>query len=434
MAARTEQLPPKGDWRTWYLRGGRGSGKTRTGGETLADWITPYMFEDEPGDWAIVAPTFADARDTCMEGPSGLIRALGGVRGGLIGSWNRSYGELFLLNGSRVFCDGADDGALRIQGKNLRGCWADEIGLWRQWQTAWNESIAFAVRLDPSLIVATGTPKTGHPLVALLLKDPRVAKTHMRLSDNLANLHPAAVADLERRFAGTRLGRQELEGEFLEDVPGALWTRGMFEEHRVDVAPELSRIVVAVDPAASADPETGSSETGIVVAGFSTHTGRYYVLADRTCMLSPHGWASEAIRAYKEFEADRVVAEKNQGGDMVSHTIRTVAPSAPIKLVHASRGKHTRAEPIAALYEQGKVSHVGVFPELEDQCVSWTPEDPVSPDRMDALVWALTDLVGPASVSVTAYRSDPDDLIVRRGDLVFVGADAERFRDKPGHV
>src|SRR3990167_572643 len=319
--ARTEQLPPRGDWRTWYLRGGRGSGKTRTGSETLAEWIRQRAFIEEPGDWAIVAPTFGDARDTCTEGPSGLLQALSPLVD-RHRDWNRSHGELFLPNGSRVFCDGADDGALRIQGKNLRGAWADEIGLWRQWQTAWNESLAFAVRLNPSLIVATGTPKTGHPLVALLLKDPRVAKTHMRLSDNLANLHPAAVADLERRFAGTRLGRQELEGEFLEDVPGALWTRDMFEEHRVEYAPELSRIVVAIDPAASADPETGSSETGVVVAGFSSYTGRYYVLADRTCMLSPHGWASQAIRAYKEFEADRVVAEKNQGGDMVSHTDR----------------------------------------------------------------------------------------------------------------
>ena len=393
--------------------------------------IREWMFEDEPGDWGIIAPTFGDARDVCVEGISGLLRCLEPLVDTRKG-WNRSIGELWLPNGSRVFCDGADDGAPRVQGKNLRGAWCDEVGLWKKWDLAWNESIAFAIRLDPAKIVVTGTPKTGHPLVKQLLVDKTVvAPSPMHMRENAANLLPERVAVLEAKYGGTRRGRQELAGEYLEDVPGALWTRSMFEDHRVDVAPELSRIVVAIDPAASADPETGSSETGIVVAGFSSYTGRFYVLADRTCMLSPHGWASEAIRAYKEFEADRVVAEKNQGGDMVSHTIRTVAPSAPIKLVHASRGKHTRAEPIAALYEQGKVSHVGVFPELEDQCVSWTPEDPVSPDRMDALVWALTDLVGPASVSVTAYRSDPDDLVVRRGNLVFVGADAERFRDKP---
>lgn len=222
LQARPEQLPPDGDWRTWYLRGGRGAGKTRTGAETLAGWI----WNAEPGEWAIVAPTYGDAKNVCVEGPSGLLVALGGVGGG-VDNWNRSEGIVYVANGSKVFLDGGDDGALRIQGRNLSGAWCDEVGLWVQWDKSWNESLAFAVRMAPGRIVATGTPKMAHPLIAQLL-DPSnrsVVETHMRTIDNAANLDPMALAAMLEEYQGSTLGRQELEGEFIEALEGAILRR-----------------------------------------------------------------------------------------------------------------------------------------------------------------------------------------------------------------
>lgn len=212
--ARPEQLPPEGDWRVWYLMGGRGSGKSRAGAEQLCEWEGLH-----PGEYAIVGPTFADGRDTCVEAPeAGILAILGGrvAQGG----WNRSLGEIHLRSGSKIYVDGADDGALRIQGKNLRGVWADEVGLWKMWDTAWNESIIYAVRHEPARIVATGTPKMGHGLVRQLVTDPTVVKSQMHTSDNVQNLHPHAVQDLYRRYGGTRLGRQELEGEWISAIEG----------------------------------------------------------------------------------------------------------------------------------------------------------------------------------------------------------------------
>ncbi len=216
--ARPEQLPPEGDWRVWYIRGGRGSGKTRTGGETLAEWIRT----SDPGEWAIVAPTFGDARSVCVEGDAGLLKALGKEN---VTGWNRSEGVVTTGNGSKVYLDGGDDGALRIQGKNLRGCWADEVGLWRDWDRAWNESIAFAVRVQPAKIIATGTPKMAHPLIRQLLESENVVQTHMRPADNAANLDEAALAAMIAEFGGSTLGRQELEGEYIEALEGDILPR-----------------------------------------------------------------------------------------------------------------------------------------------------------------------------------------------------------------
>jgi predicted phage terminase large subunit-like protein len=218
--ARVEQRPPDGDWRVWYLRGGRGAGKTRTGAETLAEWIT----SSDPGEWAICAPTFGDARAVCAEGPSGIIKALGGV-GGLVTTWNRSEGVIHVAGGSIVYLDGANDGAFRIQGKNLRGLWADEVGLWEKWDVAWNESIQFAVRMAPARIVATGTPKMAHPLIAQLLSSPSVVETHMTTMANAANLDPTALASLLEQYGGSTLGRQELEGEYIEALEGSILRR-----------------------------------------------------------------------------------------------------------------------------------------------------------------------------------------------------------------
>jgi len=395
-AARPEQLLPPGDWRVWYLQGGRGSGKTRAAAEALAELIET----SDPGDWAVIAPTYGDARDVCIEGPSGLLQALGLSRS--FAGWNRSIGELRLPGDGTVFVDGADDGALRVQGKNLRGAWCDEVGLWRRWDMAWHESLSFAVRLQPARIVASGTPKEGHGLVRLLINDATIPKSRLRTRDNLRNLSPAAVAELEERYAGTRRGRQELEGEFLTDIPGALWTRHLIENARAERPPTLRRVVVAVDPAVTS--AEGSDETGIIAAGLGVD-GHVYVLADRSCRESPDRWARRAVSLLEETGADRIVAEVNNGGDLVEQVLRTVDRNVPYRKVTASRGKRLRAEPVAALYEQGRVHHAGVFPELEDQMVTWTPESTGSPDRLDALVWAATELALSARGTSRAFAA-----------------------------
>ena len=400
-AARPEQTPPEGDWRIWYLRGGRGGGKTWTGANTIAEWA-----QADPGTWAIVAPTYADARDKCIEGEkSGLLAVLGTHRSEvdrgasrLVASWNRSLGELRLRNGSVIYIDGADDGAKGIQGYNLRGAWCDEIGLWRSWKMAWGESIKFAVRVAPGRIVATGTPKRGHGLVKLLMADDTVRKSLVRTMDNAANLDAETLATWVRDWGGTTIGRQELEGAVLEDVEGALWSRAMIaiqapgkRPTKDGWVPDLLRIVVAIDPAVTSGE--GSDETGIVVDAIGTD-GKGYTLADLSGRMSPQDWAKRAVTAYKDFGADRIVAEANNGGDLVSTVIRTVDPNVPVTLVHAAKGKRTRAEPVAALYEQGKWLHAEPFPELEDQMCSYTGapgED--SPDRMDAHVWGASDLM-----------------------------------------
>lgn len=251
--SRPEQRQPEGDWRIWYLMGGRGSGKSRTGAETFCSWI-----HDHPGgEWAIVAPTFADARDTCVESSSsGILTILGPA----VQNWNRSLGELLLVDGSKVYLDGADDGALRIQGKNLRGAWCDEVGLWNQWDRAWNESLAFAVRHAPARIVATGTPKMGHGLVKLLVDDPGVPKAQMRTSDNVGNLNPAAVRELYTKYGGTRLGSQELDGEWLEAIEGDMLKRAWWKYYdptllggrakrgmQVERLPRFQMILLSID-------------------------------------------------------------------------------------------------------------------------------------------------------------------------------------------
>jgi len=413
--ARPEQIPPEGDWSTWYIKGGRGSGKTWTGANNLAE-----LAQQTVGTWGVVAPSFGEARDKCIEGESGLLAALGTNRvevarrgSRLVDYYNRSLGELLLRNGSLIVFDGADDGAPSIQGYNLNGCWADEVGLWKRWLMAWRESIGFAVRKAPAKIIATGTPKRGHGLVKMLVADPLVRKTHMRTRDNAANLSPERLAELEAAYAGTTLGRQELGGEMLEDSEGALWKRAliihangkmprMIDASTGELVPAMQRIVVGVDPAVSSNAD--SDETGIVVTGLGVD-GKGYVLADRSGTYTPRGWAMAIANAFAEFHADRIVAEVNNGGDLVEVNVRTVNANLPITKVHASQGKRTRAEPILGLYEQGRVMHADPMTELEDQMCNWNPaEDKDSPDRLDALVWALTDLM--LADPWGAYRAD----------------------------
>lgn len=318
----------------------------------------------------------------------------------MVEAWNRSLGELILVNGSRYKLFSADEPE-RLRGPQHHRSWCDELGAWRYPET-WDQML-FGLRLGsrPQVIVTT-TPKPT-PLVRKLAKAASTVISRGSTFDNAANLAPSALDQLRERYEGTRLGRQELNAEILDDLPGALWQRDAIDKGRVKIIPDMQRIVVAVDPSGTKGESDDGDEIGIVVAGKGVD-GRGYVLADQTCKLSPDGWGRRAVDAYHgrwsetpdRMKADRIVAERNFGGAMVEHVIRTIDPKVSFKEVVASRGKVARAEPVAALYEQGRVSHVGSFPELEDQMCQIDVSGFIgegSPDRADALVWALTELL-----------------------------------------
>jgi len=370
---------PDGDWDCWLILGGRGAGKTRAGAEAVLEHLETQGANARVG---VGAPTAADVRDVCAEGVSGLITI---ARDRFL-SYNRSLGEAHHHRGGYVKFLGAEEPA-RWNGPQWSLLWADELALWNQdsWETA-----QFGLRLgDHPRAIATTTPK-ARQFVRELSERSTTLLHHAKTSDNpyLSELVKRRLYD---RYGGTRLGRQELEAEWLDDVPGALWQRSQIDATRVKTAPDMARVVVAIDPAVTSGED--SDETGIVVAGRGVD-GRGYVLADRSCRLSPDGWVRRATTAYAQFQCDRVIAEVNNGGDLVERVLRTVDRIVPYKAVRASRGKLTRAEPIAALYEQGKISHVGAYPELEDQMCQYTPDGyDGSPDRLDALVWAFTELM-----------------------------------------
>ena len=379
--ARPQQLPPEGDWRIWLILSGRGWGKTFTG----AGWIIEKAMSQPGIECAVVAPTFTDVRRTCVEGPSGIIKSL---PSGALEQYNRSNGQITLTNGSKIHMVSADEPD-RARGLNLSYAWLDEFAAWRYEET-WTAGLAPALRIGHPQTIITTTPRPTKLLREFMSRtDGSVVVTRGSTFDNAANLSQAALEELKSRYEGTRLGRQELYGELLLDTPGSLWRLSDIDETRVDEAPELVRIVVAIDPAVTSGEE--SDETGIVVVGKGAD-GRGYVLADRSCRDTPSGWAHRAVQAFHDFNADRIVAEKNQGGDMVEQTIRSVLPTAPYKGITAKQGKRLRAEPIAALYEQGRISHVGSFDILEDQMTTWLPDSGLSPDRLDALVHGLTEL------------------------------------------
>jgi phage terminase large subunit-like protein len=343
---------------------------------------------------ALVGRTTADVRDVMVEGESGILA--------VSPSWNRPVYEpskrrLTWPNGALATCYSADEPDL-LRGPQHDAAACDELASWKYAQETWS-NLMFGLRIGdrPQVVVST----TPRPIRILreLLQAPTTKITRGSTFDNAANLAPSALAEFRNRYEGTRIGRQELNGEVLDDVPGALWQREMLDKLRVRVAPELQRIVVAIDPAVTSNE--GSDETGIVAAGKGPCTCKgktethFFVLSDRTCRASPDGWARRAIETFDELKADRIVAEVNNGGEMVELTVRTVRRDVPYTAVHASRGKRSRAEPIAALYEQGKVHHVGGFPDLEDQLCAFAPESQDgSPDRADALVWALSSLNG----------------------------------------
>ena len=379
--ARPEQLEPEGDWTVWLIQTGRGWGKTRTAAECIRKWVRERRY----GNIAFIGATAADVRDTMVEGPAGILAVSPEGEKPTYYSSNR---KLVWPNGATALLFSAEEPD-RLRGPQFEAAWCDELAAWKRMDEAWN-MLMLGLRLGPKpRCVVTTTPKPR----ALLKKLAARASTYVTRGstyENVVNLAEAFVEQIISEYKGTRLGRQEIAGEYLEDVEGALWQRAWIDGTRVDKAPDLQRVVVAIDPAVSSGGD--SAETGIVVVGIGVD-GRWYLLADRSCRLSPDAWARRAVAAFEEFQADRLIGEVNNGGDLVETVLRTVSPTIPYTAVHASRGKVRRAEPIAALYEQGRVSHVGDFPELEDQMCTYTGEQgEVSPDRMDAAVWGLTEL------------------------------------------
>lgn len=383
--ARPEQLAPVGDWLTWLILAGRGFGKTRTG----AEWVRERVEHGKAARIALVAATAGDARDVMVEGESGLLA--------VSPAWFRPHYEpskrrLTWPNGAQATVYTADEPE-RLRGPQHDTAWCDELAAWR-YSDAWDMlQLGLRLGVDPRSVVTT-TPK---PIKLLrdLIKAPMTAITRGSTFDNADNLAAPFLEAIRAKYEGTRLGRQELHAELLDDVPGALWTRARIDELRVPRAPELRRVVVAVDPSGGATED--NDEQGIVAAGRG-FDGHGYTLADRTCRLSPDGWGRRAVELYIELKADRLVYERNFGGDMVEHVIQTVARAMGVRVatraVVASRGKAMRAEPIAALAEQGKEHHVGAHEALEDEMCMFTPLGfDGSPNRVDAKVIALTELM-----------------------------------------
>lgn len=379
--ARTEQVPTEDkSWLVWLYLAGRGAGKTRT----AAEWLAWQASSNPRTRWAIAAPTYSDVRDTCAEGVSGIIQIL--KEYGTLKDYNRSIGEIFLTNGSRIKLFSGEEPD-RFRGPQFHGGWFDELAAFK-YPDAWDQ-YQFGLRLGeyPQTIVTT-TPRPTK-LIKDLISREGVRVVRGSTFDNADNLAASALAELRLRYENTRLGRQELYGEILDNVEGALWTRELIEAARVRECPPLVRVVVAIDPAVTSN--VNSDLTGIVAAGL-TADGHYYVLSDKSLRATPDTWARQAVNLYHEYKADKIVAETNNGGDMVIMTLQQVDRSVATQKVTATRGKQLRAEPISALYEQGRVHHVGYFPELEEQMCEWTPLSNESPDRLDALVWALTEL------------------------------------------
>jgi phage terminase large subunit-like protein len=387
--ARPDQLPPPPPWRTWLLRGGRGSGKTRSS----AEWVRAEMTSGRRRQMGIIAPTADSLRGICVEGPSGLLS---------VGppderpQYEPSTRRVVYANGGIVRLFSAEEPD-RLRGPNLDGYWLDELTSMDNAAAVW-DMLQMALRVPgpqghPPCGVVSTTPKM-HRVLKQIIAAPSTVVTIAKTSDNASNLDESTLAYLSEKYGGTRLGRQELDAELLEDMEGALWNRDLIDACRIkrgDLPDRLLRVVVAVDPPGGSSK--GNAECGIVVAGIGMDR-HGYVLADLSGRMSPEKWARTAVNAYHGYKADRIVAEQNFGGAMVESTIRSIDARAPIKMVVASRGKQVRAEPIAAYYEQHRVHHVGEFPTLEDQMTGWDPaESGPSPDRVDALVWALTDLM-----------------------------------------
>jgi phage terminase large subunit-like protein len=384
------QLPPDGAWKTWVILGGRGAGKTRAG----AEWVRVEVEGPRPLDpgrarrVALVGETLDQVRDVMVFGDSGILACSPPDRRPV---WEATRRRLVWPNGAVAQAYSAHEPE-SLRGPQFDAAWVDELAKWKRGQEAW-DMLQFALRLG------------SHPrqVVKTILQNPSSVVTHAPTEANRAYLAASFLEEVERRYGGTRLGRQELAGELIEDVDGALWTLAMLEEARVTTLPAFNRVVVAVDPPATG--HAGSDECGIVVVGAVTEgppqDWRAVVLEDASLRAaSPQAWAQAALDAFYRHGADRLVAEVNQGGDMVEALVRGIDALVPYRAVRATHGKAIRAEPVAALYEQGRVGHVKSLGALEDQMCRMTAQGyrgKGSPDRLDALVWALTDtLVDPS--------------------------------------
>ncbi len=385
---RLDQTPPENDWLVWLLLGGRGAGKTRAG----AEWVLEQVKSGKKRI-ALVAPTYNDAREVMISGESGLLNiGFAHERPEYISSRRRLEWKEF---GAIAYVFSAEDPD-GLRGPQFDCAWADEFCTWA-YPEATLSNLRLGLRLgDAPKLVMTTTPK---PLASLkkLMAEPGVAVTRATTKDNEANLSPAFMRSIYEIYGGTRLGRQELNGEIMEDRDGALWTRALIDSVLISAAPkEIQKTVVAIDPPATSGSRADAC--GLIVAarvGFGAQA-RVYILHDGTVQgLKPDQWALRAVNLWKEWDADYLLAEVNQGGEMVKTMLEAIGAQAPVRTVYASKSKVARAEPVAALYEQGKVKHVGSFPKLEDElCMMGTHEGSrTSPDRADALVWAVTDLL-----------------------------------------
>jgi phage terminase large subunit-like protein len=386
--AHPSQLPPPGSWRYWLFLAGRGAGKTRAG----AEWVRRLVEDEGVMRIALVAPTAADARDVMVLGESGIVA--------VSPPWNRPLYEpskrrLVWPNGAQAMLYSAEEPD-RLRGPQHEAAWCDELCSWAKPDETW-DMLQFGLRLgeNPRAFIST-TPR-ALPLLKALLTMPECITTRATTFDNAANLAKPFIDTIAQRYKGTRLGRQELEGELLEDIEGALWSRAMLEQARTSVQPvSFKRIIVGLDPSGG-----GGSAQGIIVAAIGID-GLFYVLEDASCELSPERWAGRVVTVFDRQKADKIVLERNYGGDLGVAVLQRSRSSLPVKVVTASRGKHVRAEPVALLYELGKVRDLGAFPQLDDQLCAMRPDGYAgsgSPDRLDALVWALTELSGPPSIA-----------------------------------
>lgn len=377
--ARSNQLAPPGDWAVWLMLAGRGFGKTRS----AAEWARHIVDSGKGKRGALVGQTASAVRDVIIEGESGLMS--------VFPPWQRPQYEpskrrITFHNGTIATTYSADAPEL-LRGPQHDWAWCDELAAWKRAKAAW-DNLMLGLRLgtNPQVCVST-TPKPLKLLMELARSD-RTVITKGTTYDNLENLAQNFKEQVLGRYEGTTLGRQELYAELLDELPGAAWKRSTIDAGRIDKEPTLDRKIVSVDPATTSNDD--SDETGIVVAGKADRRG--YLLADLSMRAAPLAWAKRVVSAYYEWDANEIIAESNQGGDMVKTTIHTVNPDVPVRLIHASKGKSARAEPVSAKYEQGLVHHVGIFGELEDQMCNWQPGEK-SPDRLDAMVHAFTDLL-----------------------------------------
>jgi phage terminase large subunit-like protein len=398
--ARQNQLAPEGEWLTWLVLAGRGFGKTRCG----AEWVRQEVTAKRASSIALIAETQKDLEEVMCFGVSGLISVFPPHQTPKI---TKKPIRVVFHTGAVAYGYNATEPD-QLRGPNFDAAWCDEFAKWRYSRETWDQ-LQFGLRLGkhPRQIVTT-TPRPIPILKEILAASSTVVSRGVT-TDNHANLAASFIQSIVDKYGGTRLGRQELSAEILDDVPDALWTRTALDRDRRKLSelPVMKRIVVAIDPAAKKNemPEDGAA-TGIIAAGVG-EDNRGYVLDDATCRESPNGWARMAVACFDRYQANCIVGEINNGGEMVAATVRAVRPTVPFKEVHASKGKWTRAEPVAALYEQGRISHVGTFAALEDEMVNFGPNGMVgemSPDRVDALVWALTELFPVITKKVTEKK------------------------------